>query len=136
MSGPIGKEYIDHRSDYLPTTFNSSPNRSAVSSADATDATALASTAITVGGHSTLVVSGEFSVAGGSALVAPVFYDSGGTLMFIGPDMQLGATGSRRGVAGDYMAPVQVQDTQGATTIRLLLRYISTGNIDIYAGVI
>lgn len=137
MGGVSGdKLMIDHRSAYLPTTFNSSPNRSAVNVADAVDVTALASTAIPVLGKSTLVVSVEFSVAGANCIITPVFYDSGETVMFVGPDMNFTASTLRRGGAGDYMAGVQNQDSQGATTIRLLLKYISSGNVDIYGGVV
>ena len=57
MTLQTDKQMIDHRSAYLPTTFNSSPNRSAVAVADAVDVTALASTTIPVLGKSTLVVS-------------------------------------------------------------------------------
>ena len=130
------KLMIDHRSAFLPTTYNSSPNRSTISSADAVDVTALASTVINVVGKSTLVVSVEFSASGANCIVVPVFYDSDGTVMFIGADMNFTATTLRRGAAGDYMAAVGVQDTQGATTIRLLLKYISSGNVDIFGGVI
>jgi len=130
------KQMIDHRSGYLPTTFNSSPNRSAINVADSVDVTALASTPIQVLGKSTLIVSVEFSVAGTNCIIVPVFYDSAGIVMLIGPDMNFTASTLRRGVAGYYMSAVMVQDSQGATTIRLLLKYISGGNVNIYGGVI
>lgn len=132
----LGKSFIDHRSDYLPITFNSSPNRSAVAVADSADVTALVSTVLSVLGKSTMVISVEFSTVGANCIIVPVFYDGNGVLMFIGPDVNFGASTLRRGVAGDYMSSLQVQDTQGATTIRFLLKYISSGNVDIYAGVI
>ena len=127
---------MDFSSDHLPTTYNSSQNRSAVSSADAADVTALSSTAITVGDKNSLVISCEFSVAGAYCIVVPVFYDSDGVVMFIGDELSFIASTLRRGASGDYMSSAKLVDTTGATSIRLLVKTISAGNVDVYAGVI
>lgn len=129
---------MDFSSEHLPTTFNSSPNRSAIAAADAVDITALASTSITVGDKAGLVISCEFSVSGANCTIVPIFYDAAGTPipMFIGDDLVFVATTLRRGAAGDYIAPARILDTMGATSIKLMVKSISSGNVDVYGGVI
>ncbi len=127
---------FDFSSEHLPTTYNSSPNRSNVSSPDSTDITALSSTAITVGDKSNLIISIEFNTSGANCTIVPIFYDSNGTPMFIGDDLVFVATTLRRGSTGPYCSPGRIVDCMGATTIRLLIKSISTGSVTVYGGVI
>lgn len=137
--GGSGKiQVFDYASRHLPTTFYSSPNRSAIGSADSVDISALSSTAITVGDKSVLVVAADFSNSGANCVVVPIYYDAAGTpaVIGIGEELVFQATTLRRTAAGNYMAQIRMVDVFGATNIRLLVKSISAGTVNLYGEVL
>jgi hypothetical protein len=129
---------FDFASLHLPTTFYSSPNRSGINVADAVDLSALTSTAITVGDKSVLIVGVDFNTAGANCVLVPVFYDGAGTpaIIGIGEEIALSAAQWRRTAAGNYFGNLKIVDVMGATSIRLAVKSISSGSINIYGEVI
>jgi len=129
---------FDFASLHLPTTFYSSPNRAAIAAADNVDLSALTSTAITVGDKSVLVIGVDFSVSGANCVIVPVFYDGAVTpaIIGIGDELPFSAMQWRRTAAGNYFGALKIVDVLGATSIRLALKSISSGNVNIYGDVI
>jgi hypothetical protein len=131
-------QLFDYASRHIPNTFYNSPNRSGVSSADGVDLSALSSTAITVGDKSVLAIAVDFNTSGANCIIVPVYYDSNATpqIIGIGEELVFQATTLRRTAAGNYLAPIKMVDVFGATNIRLMVKYLSAGTINVYGEVL
>jgi len=129
---------FDFASLHLPSTFYSAPNRATISAADGVDLSALTSTAITVGDKSVLLIEVDFNTAGANCVIVPVFYDGATTPAIIGVGEEIAFTASqwRRTSTGNYFGTVKMVDVMGATSIRLAVKSISTGSMNIYGEVI
>ena len=129
---------FDFASLHLPTTFYSSPNRNGVDTADSIDLSVLTSTAIAVGDKSVLVIEVDFTAAGANCVLVPVYYDAAVTPAIIGIGEEIGfsATQWRRVSDGNYFGVLKIVDVMGATTIKLAVKSISSGSINVYAGVL
>lgn len=129
---------FDFASLHLPSTFYSAPNRATISAADGVDLSALTSTAITVGDKSVLLIEVDFNTAGANCVIVPVFYDGAVTpaIIGIGEEIAFSASLWRRTAAGNYFSNLKMIDVMGAASIRLAVKSISAGNINIYGEVI
>ena len=137
-SGDRQIQRFDFSSLQLPTTFYSSPNRSAVDTADGVDLSALSSTDITVGDKSVVVIEVDFNTSGANCVIVPVFYDGAGTpaIIGIGPELSFSATQWRRTSTGNYFGEMKIVDTHGAAKVKLAVKSISAGTINVYGGAI
>lgn len=131
-------QIFDYASRHLPNSFFNSPNRSGVAAADSVDLSALSSTAITVGDKSVLVISVDFNTAGANCIIVPVFYDENATpaIIGIGEELVFQASTLRRTASGNYLGAIKMVDVFGATNVRLAVRSLSGGTINVYGGVL
>ena len=129
---------FDFSSLQLPTTFYSSPNRSAVAAADGVDLSALSSTDITVGDKSVLVVEVDFNTSAANCIIVPVFYDGAVTpaIIGVGSELSFSASQWRRTSTGNYFGEIKMVDTHGAAKVKLAVKSISAGTINGYGGVV
>ncbi len=137
--GAVSKvQLFDYASRHVPNTFYNTPNRSGVNAADGVDVSALSSTAITVGDKSVLVIAVDFNTSGANCIIVPVYYDNNASpaIIGIGEELVFQANTLRRTAAGNYLAPIKMVDVFGATNIRLLVKYLSGGTINVYGEVL
>lgn len=137
--GAVSKVQIfDYASRHITNGFYNSPNRSTISSADSVDVSALSSTAITVGDKSVLVIAVDFNTSGANCIIVPVYYDNNASpaIIGIGDELVFQASTLRRTASGNYLAAIKMADVFGATNIRLLLKSISAGSINVYGEVL
>jgi hypothetical protein len=135
---PSTVQLFDYASRHLPNTFYNSPNRSGVAAADGVDVSALASTAITVGDKSVLVIAVDFNTAGANCIIVPVYYDSNASpaIIGVGEELVFQASVLRRTAAGNYLGGIKMVDVFGATNIRLLVKTLTVGTINVYGEVL
>jgi hypothetical protein len=131
-------QIFDYASRHISNNFYNTPNRSGVASADSVDLSALSSTAITVGDKSVLVIAVDFNTAGANCIIVPVYYDNNASpaIIGIGEELVFQATTLRRTATGNYLAAIKMVDVFGATNIRLMVKNLSAGTINIYSEVL
>jgi len=131
-------QLFDYASRHVSNAFYNTPNRSGVAAADSVDLSALSSTAITVGDKSVLVIAVDFNTLGANCIIVPVYYDNNASpaIMGIGEELVFQASTLRRTAAGNYLPPIKMIDVFGATNIRLAVKYLSGGTINIYGEVL
>ena len=111
-------------------------HRAAITANDATGSitTALSGvTALNVGNWRDVVAHIRSSTPGASISVALVLYDGAGAIMGITPFQSLVCDASNTD-GTKYLSPIAIYDVAGATTVKALVRGISSGSpsIDLY----
>ena len=111
-------------------------HRSAITANDAAGSIATALTAVTalnVGNWRDVVAHIRSATAGASISVALVLYDGAGTIMGMTSFQQLTCDSSNTD-GTKYPSPIAIYDVAGATTVKALVRGISSGSpsIDLY----